>query len=182
MSPLVGSAGDLESFGHMSRVRVGDVFAIPIDDARAGVGQVVATYGKSAYYFAAFDTVLLAGEAFDPSTLDQAELLLLALSFDALLHHGRWRPLGNTAVRTDIPLPAYKVTIDAPDRIFVEDYVGTTRRQATDSEAQRLPYRKLVAAIRLQNALQAKWGALPWSDAYEALVPDYVDTTANLFA
>lgn len=45
------------------RFKVGDVFVTPLGDGRAGVGQVVGTFGKVSYCFAVFDLVLPLGEA-----------------------------------------------------------------------------------------------------------------------
>ena len=43
----------------MSRLKLqtGQVFSVPIDSDRMGIGQIVGTYGAHAYYFASFDAV-----------------------------------------------------------------------------------------------------------------------------
>lgn len=49
----------------VKRLKVGDIFIVPTGDERAGVGQVVASYGKDAYYFAVFDRVVPSADAPD---------------------------------------------------------------------------------------------------------------------
>lgn len=168
----------------MSRLqlRLGDVFSIPIDENRVGIGQVVARYGESSYYFAVFDW---AGPADDEGRVDVAlssRLLFLALSFDAKLYVGHWKVLTNRPVADSIPLPAYKVAMGRPTDMVVEDYSGLKTRPATEVEADLLPYRKTVAPVRLEKALRAKHGLGPWVEAYTDLAPDDVLTSKRLFS
>jgi hypothetical protein len=53
-SAVSGRGGQSVSVSR-ARVRVGDVFSVPLDDERVGLGQVVATYGKDGYFFALFE-------------------------------------------------------------------------------------------------------------------------------
>lgn len=101
----------------MSRLKfkTGDVFTVPIDDSRVGVGQIVGTYGKDAFYFAIFDTATP-----DPSSLDlaqatQARVVFIALSLDAKLAAGHWSVVGNQPVQAGMPLPAFKEVVGSPD-------------------------------------------------------------------
>lgn len=167
----------------MSRVKIktGDVFSVPIDDTRVGVGQVVATYGKSAYYFAIFDSVAADSASIDLSEATQQRLVFLALSLDAKLVVGDWTIVGHQPVRADLPLPAFKEVVGGPERVDVVDYSGERRRRAQPSEAELLPNRKVVAPVRLEKALRAKHGLEPWTEAYTDLAPNESMTTAQLF-
>ena len=158
------------------------MFSIPIGDVRIGVGQVVAVYGNSAYYFAVFDWSASADDAVDVDAGLSSRLLFLALSMDAKLHAGHWQVVSNREVSPSIPLPAYKVAIGGPTDMFVEDYSGQRRRRATKSEAEILPFRKVVAPVRLEKALRAKHGMEPWQEAYTDLAPDAELTSARLFS
>jgi len=167
----------------MSRLKLkaGDVFSVPIDDERVGVGQIVATYGKDAYYLAIFDVVAPDAASID---LDQAPLgrvLFLALSLDAKLAAGHWSVVGNRPVHEQMPLPAFKEAVGSPDRIDVVDFSGAKRRRAEGPEAELLPNRKVVAPVRLEKALRAKHGLEPWAEAYTDLAPNESMTTAQLF-
>lgn len=163
------------------KLNVGDVFSVPIDDSRVGVGQVVATFGKSAEYLAIFDTV-----ASDPGSIDidralQSRVMFLALSNDAKLYAGHWTLVGTRPVAEDMPLPAWREVFTVERRVDVVDYSGQRRRPAQESEADLLPDRTFVAPARLEKALRAKHGLEPWQEHYTELAPDDTRTTARLF-
>ena len=163
------------------KLRLGDVFAVPIDESRVGVGQVVGMFGKNAYYLAIFDAT-----AHDPDSIhvDRAissRVMFLALSFDAKLAKGDWVIVGNNPVKEGMPLPAFKEALGAPDRVYVVDYSGERRRPARKDEAEVLPNRKVVAPVRLEKALRAKLGLEPWTEAYTDLAPNEATTSERLF-
>lgn len=166
----------------VKRLKVGDIFIVPTGDERAGVGQVVASYGKDAYYFAVFDRVVPSADAPDQAAdAVHAPVLLLALSMDAKLHAGHWTVVGHDSVAPSIPLPAYKEAVGSPGRFEVVDYSGTKRRPATQIEASALPNRKVVAPVRLEKALRAHLGLEPWLDDFDELRARGQVTTADLF-
>lgn len=121
------------------------MFTVPIDESRVGVGQVVATYGKDAYYFAIFDAVVPDGGPVDLERALLERVIFLALSMDAKLAAGHWRIVGNRPVREGMPLPAFKESVGGPERVDVVDYSGEQRRPARGAEAELLPSRKVVA-------------------------------------
>jgi len=157
---------------------VGDVFAIPIDESRWGAGQVVAEYGKSQIYLAAYDYLVESPTRLDPNDVVSRPLLLLALSFDGLIYAGEWPLVGRVDVPTDMPLPAYK--LGSPDQLMVVDYSGKRERTATVVEADALPFRTTVAAVRLEKALQAIYGVGEWNPEWDELRPQWT-TTAKFF-
>src|SRR3989442_10977435 len=112
-----------------AKLSVGDVFSLPIDEDRVGLGQIVATYGKDAYYFAVFDAVS-APDSIDVDVVLDHRVIFLMLSLDAKLAAGHWRVVGNRPVRPDMPLPAFKEAVGGPERIDVVDYSGERRRPA----------------------------------------------------
>ena len=81
-----------------------------------------------------------------------------------------------------MPLPAFKVAVGGPEDMYVEDFSGQKRRPAGQSEAELLPYRNVVAPVRLEKALRAKHGLEPWVEAYTDLAPTEGTTTARLFS
>lgn len=165
-----------------SRLTLGDVFVVPVGDGRAGVGQIVGVYGKDAYYFAIFDTVLPIDEAEGrASEAVGTPLLFLALSMDAKLHAGHWTVVARAPVATDVPLQAYKEMVGVPSQFEVVDYSGTRRRSATPIEAEALPNRKVVAPVLLEKALRAFLGLEPWLDIFDELRATGHVTTADIF-
>jgi hypothetical protein len=164
------------------KLKTGDVFSVPIDEARVGVGQIVATYGKDAFYFAIFDGTAADSASIDLEQAPKQRVVFLALSLDAKLAAGHWSVVGHRPVRDGMPLPAFKEAVGSPDRIDVVDYSGGKRRPAQGAEAELLPNRKVVAPVRLEKALRAKHGLEPWTEAYSDLAPNEMTTTDRLFS
>jgi hypothetical protein len=164
------------------RLKTGDIFSVPIDESRVGVGQIVATYGKSNYYFAIFDVVAPDVAQINLDTATSGGVLFLALSMDAKLYVGHWTVVGNRPVSELMPLPAFKVAVSGPEDMYVEDFSGQKRRPASEPEAELLPYREVVAPVRLEKALRAKHGLEPWVEAYTDLAPNEGTITARLFS
>nr|WP_255355568.1 Imm26 family immunity protein [Agromyces sp. Soil535] len=164
------------------RPKLGDVFVVPLDDGKFGVGQVVGTYGKESYFFAIFDVVIPLEHA-NRQAVEAVDrpVLFLALSMDAKLYAGHWRVVGQEPVPPEVPLPAYKEAVGSPPNFEVVDYSGTRRRPATAAEAHTLPNRKVVAPVRVEKALRAHLGLEPWLDAFNELRPEGRATTADLF-
>ena len=90
---------------------VGDVFSVPIDDTRVGVGQIVAPYEGDSYYFAIFDAVAADAGSINIDQALETRILFLALSFDAKLYAGHWRIVGNRPVPDGMPMPAVKENV-----------------------------------------------------------------------
>ena len=131
-----------------ARIKIGDVFTVPVDSERVGVGQVVATYKKDGYFFAIFDraysraSMPVLGEAI------RGRLLFLALSLDAKIAAGHRQIIGNGPVASDLPLPAFKEVVGTPDQVDAVDCSGERRRRATDDAAALLPDRTVLSPAR----------------------------------
>jgi len=166
----------------VKRLKVGDVFTVPVGDGRAAIGQIVGVYGKRAYYFAIYAAVFPLEES--ESRVERAlqgRLLFMALSMDAKIYVGDWIVLGSAPVDEAIPLPAYKEAVGWPIRYDVVDYSGKRRRKATKAEAASLPNRTVVAPVRLEIALRADLGLEPWVEELDELRADRVITSAAMF-
>ena len=164
------------------KTTIGDVFIVPLGDGRAGVGQVVADYGASAHYFAIFDDVMSVEMApMHAVEATTSPVALLALSMDAKIHVGDWVTVGHAPVADGMPLPAYKELVGVPDQFDVFDFSGNRRRPATPEEVSRLPNRKVVAPVRIENALKALLGLGPWLPIFDELRPQGRVTTADVF-
>lgn len=167
-----------------ARWQVGDVFSFPVDEAgdRVAFGQIVGPWGAgggSHFYFAIFDAVYPNGVDVDIAAAVEKPVALLGLSMDALLRHGRWRVQGQCRVPEDaLRWPAYKEGTSPPGVFDVVDHTGQRRRRASDAEIEKLPYREVVAPIRLENAFRALHGEGEWNEAYASLLPVTEDATA----
>jgi len=163
------------------KLKTGDVFSVPIDDERVGVGQIVATYGKDAYYFAIFDSVAAAGTSIDLDEALNERIAILALSLDAKLAVGHWSVVGNRPVRPGLLCQHSKRPSEVPS--------GSTSwtTPGSDADPLRAQRRSCSPTVRsslpcaLEKALRAKHGLEPWTEAYSDLAPNETTTTERLF-
>ncbi len=151
------------------RVRVGDIFTIPVDAEHVAFGQVVAKHGN-ALYFAIFRHLHPRAEPPPPRAVLEDEIVFLGESLDAKLWWGDWEIVGHSDVDPDsMPLPAYKEGRYPPGTFDVVDYSGKRRRRASAKEVEELPFRTTYAPIRFEKALKALHGLEPWRDDYDKL-------------
>jgi hypothetical protein len=160
----------------MTKAKVGDVFLIPLDGHRCGIGQIAGDW-KGELYVVVYDKVV-SPEA-SPVDLEQAELQFAALTLDAKLHNGDWRVIGNRQDNLGrIPQPWFKVGVDGETHIEARDRSVT--RRATGVEEAKLRYRTVVAPVRIETALRALHGLGDWHARYDDLRADYAAQSAKL--
>ena len=158
------------------RVRVGDVFLIPIDGPRFGVGQVAGDW-KGELYLVIYDAVTT-GNVDLPDAL-RSKPLFAALSLDAKIHNGDWKIIGNVMDNLgDVPQPVFKV--HEGTKVFIETRDRSATRPATEEEADLLRLRTVVAPIRLEKALKAHHGLGEWNPKYEELRADYAAASSRV--
>jgi hypothetical protein len=165
------------------RIKLGDVFILPTDEGRNGIGQVVALGEHPEYYYlAVFDDVVPEDTPVDRLLAGvESPVLFLGLSMAAKFTAGHWTVVGNRPVGSQVRLPAYKVSIGFPPAWEISDHTGTRRRPATDLEAELLPYRKVVSPMYFEVALKAHLGLEPWHEAFDALRPRGGISSSDLF-
>ena len=89
--------------------KVGDIFQIPIDDARVGYGQVVVQPEKNVLFVCVFSATTRSGEQPELDAVVRSEILLAGNTFDAKIWHGHWPVVGNVPPNMRaIALPNYK--------------------------------------------------------------------------
>ena len=158
------------------KTRVGDVFLIPIESERYGIGQVAGDW-KGELYVVIYDKVVLANASADD--IDGAALQFAALSLDAKLHHGDWPIIGNRQDNIDaLPQPWFK--LDYGGQTYVEARDRSVFRPATAVEERGLRLRKVVAPVRLEKALKARHGVGDWQPQYDELTAAYVSDSVKL--
>jgi hypothetical protein len=148
------------------RIRIGEIFAIPLDDEAFGLGQVFAERAPI-LYLGVFSGVVKDLGSVRPSEVPEGEMILGGNFFDVLLTRGVWPILGHAPVQRGIPFPCYKVRIAGRD--YVESWDGKTRREATPDELTWLEHRTNRSPAILANALRAIHGHGEWADRYNGL-------------
>lgn len=111
----------------------------------------------------------------------QAKPLFGGLTFDALFRPGRWHVLENRSVDSKRYLPAYKTGTSDLGNCKVEDFKAERSRNASDFEAENIPFRKTSAPIIIERAMKAHLGLEPWHAAFEGVRLDEVFSSSELF-
>lgn len=150
----------------------GDVFLVPIDSTRVGLGQIVDVLPSELYVVLYANAWKASSPPAPQEVVDQA-VLFASLTLDAKLYHGDWTIIGNvTNNLANIKLPLSKVRISG--EMHIESHDGRWSRHATPEEAEQLRFRKTVAPVRLEKALKAHYGILEPHPAYDELRYDLV--------
>lgn len=147
-------------------MKEGDIFEIPIGSNKCVLGQIAAMT-KSTLLLIVFSKARspFIGGDYKP---ENADIELMAITFDALLRNGTWTIVGNETVNLK-SLPKPEFLIGLPEHCEVEDFFGNQLRKATDEDMRRLGYRQIIAPIRLQRATEALHGIRDWNADYDSL-------------
>jgi Immunity protein 26 len=154
------------------KLRVGDVFTIPIDNIRVGFGQLISMPNKDSLIIAVFDFSCLKENEYFMDKICESEIIFLGYTLDAKLYHKHWVIIGNyTNNINNIYLPYFK--IGSPPNIHITNYKGESIRRAENSEFDSFNYLSIVAPIRYENALKAHNNLMEWDDVYNDLLYSY---------
>lgn len=134
------------------RAKIGDVFAVPIDEKTYGYGQIVAG-GKPKCYVM---YNIRSEEHPDINIITSSRIIFLAHTIDIRIEDGVWEVLGNYPVKQNIVLPEYKV--DTPKGIMVTDYEGKLLRIATKEEEERLYTSKSHSPVAIEKSIKTWFG------------------------
>lgn len=158
--------------------RVGDVFLIPLDDASAVGGHVIAIRENEELYVAIMGRRLPRNEN-DPEVAIGGEPVLLTLSFDAKLSNSDWPIIGNLADAVDrYPHPAFK--IKHAGTMSIESRDKSVRRPATKDELDVLQNRSVASPMIIEDAIRAYFGLSEWSESYNKRRAEYAAVSSEL--
>jgi hypothetical protein len=149
------------------RTKIGDLFSVPLDGRKAGLG-IVASMWNSELYLILFKEVFEADAI--PKNLDIKSLqpFIASSSLDAKIWHGHWPIIANSKNLEWVIQPTYK--IKEPIGWVAESFDRKQRMRISDELAEGLKYRKCVAPVRLEKALKAHNGYVEWNPIYDELL------------
>jgi hypothetical protein len=160
-------------------VNVGDIFQIPIDDARVGYGQVVLEPEKHVLFICLFAATTAPQALPIIADIVQSDILLAGNTFGALFRHGQWKIIGNIKSNLSaIALPVYKYGMGVT--AVVETLDRSRRRRATPYEESTLPFRGYCAPIRFELALKSMAGIGEWIPSFDKLKYDVLKASSRV--
>ena len=160
------------------RVKVGDVFLIPIDETTWVVGQLVRKKGSQLYVAIFADRY--SSTDVDPKSILDKKPLFLVLTLDALLYHGMWPIIGNVQEnRNSIPEPAFKVGIwGSGAHIISRD--ETICRLATREELEVLQPRIVDSPKNIEIMVRSYFGTNEDQFDFDDYLATYAENSGKL--
>lgn len=169
------------SSGKVYKVKQGDLFAIPLGDGSAYVGQVISEY-KSAWYVVIYDYVISAGKEVSAfADILASPPLFGSIVFDARLRPGMWEIIGNVEPDSVKHLPAFTYGSSDTNGVYVTDFHSTRSRPASGFEAQNIATMKIRSPLILEKAVRAHAGREPWLAPFDELRVGIGPSSAELF-
>lgn len=138
------------------RVKVGAVFAIPINDREFAYGQIVADTKPRCYVIYAIKSSIHP----ELNKIVSSKILLLAYTVDAFLEKGPWLLLGYAEIPKDIVFPNFLLGVFETKTVV--DHYGKHLRRATLKDVKELSYHRSVSPAVFRDAARAIWGELEW--------------------
>lgn len=163
------------------KLKVDDVFTIPVSSDEVGFGQIIAFPTASSLLIIVFDLKHTTDSDHDIKKIIGSKILFLGHTLDAKLYHKHWKVIGNVPVK-NVELPYSKIGIP-PDDIFITDYKGKKVRKCTVEEFDRLDYQSVIAPVRYENALKAYYGLQDWiGEDYDKLLYERTINSVKIFS
>lgn len=157
------------------KLKVGNVFSIPINDNEVGFGQLINfPRTKDVFIMIVFDYKEKIKDNYNLEKICSSKILFLGYSLDAKLQHKDWNIIGEfTNNISNIILPYHKLGLP-PDDTHITNYKGEIIRIATGNEFSQLSYKTTIAPIRYENALKAHFKLQEWkNEDYDKLLYEY---------
>jgi hypothetical protein len=162
------------------RVRIGDVFTVPLDDAgeTVGYGQIITKTVMSDLTIACFAVSSSSAELVAPAEVVSHDIVLMGFTMDALIYHGVWKVIGNEpSVLDRVTMPLFKVLSGGRwEVVTVDDQLVDT----FDSPPEQFDNPWAQSPMVIQKALQSTFGFRAWEPYFDKLRPGYSAARSRL--
>jgi len=155
------------------KLKVGDIFTIPVNDEKTGFGQIIKIPNKSNFVIVVFNEIYAGRNWPGLTEIVNDKILFFGYTMDAKLYHKHWKIIGNDSINVSkIKMPFYK--LGTPPDCKLTDYKGNILRRITKDIFDRLNYQEVIAPVRYENALKATHNFAEWREDYNELLYDNV--------
>lgn len=153
------------------KLKVGDIFTIPISDEKTGFGQIIIIPSKSNFIIVVFEKVYTGRDWPNVKEIIEDKILFLGYTMDAKLYHNHWQIIGNETSNLDrIKLPYYK--LGTPPDCKLVDYKGKVIGKIGKDKFQKLEYKTVLAPIEYELALKAYYKLGEWEEEFSQFIYD----------
>ena len=156
--------------GRRRRPQRGDVFQIPVGDDHVVYAQVLSEEEGFLPHLAVFEGVHDAASEHDLDEVMSSPVELYAWT-DADPFGKQWRVVDNRPIDRNALPPIEFVEMAAPQEFQDVDYDDNALRPATPEDVENAPFRTIVSAKAVEEAVEAWHGRRPWEDKHLTLRP-----------
>lgn len=136
------------------KAKVGDVFAIPINENLYCFGQIVAQVEPNPKLYVMFDFAL--DKIPEINSIINKPILAIAHMQDFAINDNDWPIIGNTeVVLKNLKYPFYKIY--KGNQMMVMDYLGNLVREANDSDLKELTFRTTTSSFDFESLAREKF-------------------------
>ncbi|ANH81957.1 hypothetical protein A8C56_14150 [Niabella ginsenosidivorans] len=151
------------------KLRIGDIFTIPVSEEKTGFGQIVKIPNKNNFIIIVYENIYSGRDWPSLEEVVKDKILFLGYTMDALLYHKFWKIIGNVFPDlSKIKFPYYKLGT-FPNAMIV-NYKGEKVKTISKLEFDKLQYETVVAPVRYENALKAYYKLSEWREDYDNLL------------
>jgi len=151
------------------KLRIGDIFTIPVTEEGTGFGQIVNIPNRNNFIICVFEKIYSGREWPSMSEIANDKILLLGYTMDAKIYRNDWKIIGNeTSTLPNINLPFFK--LGTPPDYNLVDFKGMFLRKINKELFNKLDYLTVVAPIRYENALKAYHQLTEWRKDFDNLL------------
>lgn len=148
------------------KVKVGDVFAVPIGKDKFGFGQV-AIQGEYSDCIVIYDIV---SEEYPPvDSIVTNNLVFLLQTVSSRIEDGCWPVLGNIKVPNNIKYPKYKEETEE-GYMLIDTDGSILKENASNKEVENLSELESWSPGIVEEALKAKYMGEDWDDDYNEIL------------
>ena len=161
----------------MTRIRIGDVAAIPLDDDKVTYAHVLARHELLGYYYGVVDGAYARSETAPPvGQLVAGGYVLLGHGDADLIKRGDWPVVGRVEPNpSTFAFPRFKLWQGGPDSpVQVVTWDGEQRVAEPDEVPVLLPMTTQNGGV-IENAARALHGLAPWIPEYDVLKAELVE-------
>ncbi|KQY94474.1 hypothetical protein ASD24_02650 [Paenibacillus sp. Root52] len=150
------------------KVKIGDIFAIKLDQDRSCYGQVISE-GRTSDCMIVYDLVATEHPAI--SEITSNPIIFLIQTVNSRIEDGFWSVVGNGPIPS-MTYPLYKV--ETEDGYILVDHKGDiVNDDPLASEIEEVPELEPWSPVSLENAIRAKFLTGEWDPYYNELI--YID-------
>jgi Immunity protein 26 len=151
------------------KLKVGDIFTIPVSDEKTGFGQIINIPNKNNFIIAVFEKVYTGKEWPGLDEIITDRILFLGYTMDAKLYHEHWKIIGNDSSNVSkVKLPYFK--LGTPPDMQIINYKGDRLRKASKDEFNSIDYKTVLAPVEYEIALKAHHKLEEWEEGFNELL------------